>query len=80
MITNDMPLVQVAVLLVAGVGALNWGLVELSDTNLITDTLGLSASNTGLAYIVIGLAGAILVIDLLDIASSEGIDSSPLED
>lgn len=49
----EKPLVFLAKLL-AGVGAINWGLVEFSDTNLIGDTLGF-VSGSDEAMIVYGL-------------------------
>ena len=42
--------------IVAELGALNWGLMELFDTNLVTEALG--SGNAGIAYILIGVAGA----------------------
>jgi len=79
MITNDQPLLQTFVVLVAGVGALNWGLKEVFSADLLVE-LGLSGSTLGYAYIVVGVAGAIMLVDMLDIVGSEGADASPLED
>lgn len=43
----------------SSIAALNWGLVELLDTNLVTDTLGLGAETAGLVYIVLAVAGLV---------------------
>lgn len=79
MITNDQPLAQLAVVLVSAIGALNWGLVEATGTDLLVE-IGLTGSNLGLAYLAIGAAGAVALVDLLDIIADEGADTSPLED
>jgi uncharacterized membrane protein YuzA (DUF378 family) len=47
--------------LLAEIGAVNWGLVALADTNLVTELLG--SGNADLAYLVIGAAGAVAIID-----------------
>jgi uncharacterized membrane protein YuzA (DUF378 family) len=47
---------QMVVWLLAEVGALNWGLREAFNINLVTELLG--TGNAGIAYIVIGVAGA----------------------
>ncbi|MXR52314.1 hypothetical protein GRX03_11960 [Halovenus sp. WSH3] len=39
--------------------ALNWGLVEFADTNLLTDVLGLSGDPLTVTFGVIGAAGAV---------------------
>ena len=46
---------------VASVGALNWGLIEAIDVNLLTDVLPLSAADgtLGPVYLAIGAAGAL---------------------
>jgi len=51
--------------LVAGVGALNWGLVALFNLNLVTKALGDGTSGTKAAYVVIGLAGLMKLISLV---------------
>ena len=48
---------QLIVRVIAEVGALNWGLQEVADVNLVTELLG--SGNAGIAYIVIGAAGAL---------------------
>lgn len=79
MITDDMPLGQLLAVLVAGLGALNWGLVELLDTDLLVQ-LGLSGDMLGYAYLAVGVAGAIVLVDMLDLVADNGADTSPLED
>ena len=79
MITNDQPLAQLLVVLVAGLGALNWGLVEATGTDLLVEA-GLQGANLGYAYLAIGVAGAIVLIDMLDIIADNGAETSPLED
>lgn len=66
---------QTIVWIVAEIGALNWGLVELLDLNLVTEALGTGTEAVGLVYIVIGLAGALAllekvgVVDLMELSS-----------
>lgn len=79
MITNDQPLAQLLIVLTAGLGSLNWGLVEAIDTNLLVEA-GLQGANLGYAYLGIGAAGAIVLVDLLDIIADNGAETSPLED
>lgn len=50
-------LLHQAAWVVSSVGALNWGAMELLDTNLITDTLGLGTGTAGMIYIVVAVAG-----------------------
>ena len=64
MIDND--LIMLAALLVAGVGALNVGLVELVDTNLIEGVLGLTGSMLKWTQVGIGGAGAIVLAETVD--------------
>jgi uncharacterized membrane protein YuzA (DUF378 family) len=45
--------------LAVAIGALNWGLVGVVDTNLLADTIGLSNDMLTGAYAVIGGAGAV---------------------
>jgi len=79
MITQDKPLAQLLAVLVAGLGALNWGLVEAFDTDLLIE-IGLTGSMLSYAYLAVGVAGAIVLIDMLDIVADNGTDTSPLED
>jgi len=57
--------------LVVGIAALNWGLVEFADTNLLADTLGLSNDMLTGAYAVIAAAGAVslyntVMVDIME--------------
>lgn len=63
---SDESAVKVTVWLLAGLGALNWGLMEVADLNLVTELLG--SGSAGLVYIVIGAAGA------LSLAGNFGLD------
>jgi len=58
--------VKITAWLLAAVGAINWGLMELIDLNLVTEIV--SPSTAGVIYIVIGAAGA------LSLAGDIGID------
>lgn len=63
---SDESAVKVTVWLLAGLGALNWGLMELADLNLVTEVVG--SGSAGAIYIVVGAAGA------LSLAGNFGID------
>jgi uncharacterized membrane protein YuzA (DUF378 family) len=63
---SDESAVKVTAWLLAGIGALNWGLVELADVNLVTEIGG--TGTAGAMYIVIGAAGA------LSLAGNFGFD------
>lgn len=78
MITDDMPLVQLLAVLVAGLGALNWGLKELMSTDLLVELV--PADMLGISYIVVGIAGAVVLVDMLDLVADNGAETSPLED
>ena len=45
-------------------GALNWGIVGLFDTNVVEEILG-TGTATDVVYVVIGLAGLLMVPRLL---------------
>lgn len=67
---ND--LVLYAIWLLTAVAALNWGLVEFADFDLIVDGLGLSADMLTATYGVIGAAGAValyntVAVDILEL-------------
>jgi uncharacterized membrane protein YuzA (DUF378 family) len=79
MITDDKPLVQLVVVVLAGVGALNWGTKELLEMDLLVE-VGLSGDMLGYAMLAIGAAGAIVLIDMAEIVADEGPSASPLED
>ncbi|MDX6601736.1 MAG: hypothetical protein QOF13_938 [Solirubrobacterales bacterium] len=52
-------------LLVMVLGALNWGMVGLFDTNVISDVFG-SGTLTDVVYVVVGVCGLLYVPRLLD--------------
>jgi uncharacterized membrane protein YuzA (DUF378 family) len=47
-------------LLIAVLGALNWGMVGLFDTNVISDVFG-SGTLTDVVYTIVGVCGLVLV-------------------
>lgn len=51
--------------IIAEIGALNWGLQEAFNFNIVTELLG--SGSAGLVYVLIGLAGAIALADDFDI-------------
>jgi uncharacterized membrane protein YuzA (DUF378 family) len=77
MISDEFPGVQVVAVLLTAVGALNWGLVELLDLNLLTE-VGLTGDLLGIAYLAVGVAGAVVLVDMLDLFSRVGSDAMPL--
>jgi len=46
-------------------GALNWGIVGLFDTNVVSEILG-TGTATDVVYVVIGLAGLFMIPRLLE--------------
>lgn len=52
-------------LLVMVVGALNWGMVGLFDTNVISDVFG-SGTLTDIVYTAVGVCGLLYIPRLLD--------------
>lgn len=52
-------------LLVMVIGALNWGMVGLFDTNVVSDVLG-GGTLTDIAYVVVGVCGLLYIPRLLD--------------
>jgi len=42
---------------VVSLGAANWGLVRVANTDLISDVLGLGTEAANVAFIAIGIAG-----------------------
>ncbi len=47
------------------IGALNWGIVGLFDTNVVSEIFG-TGTVTDVVYVVIGLAGLMMVPRLLE--------------
>ncbi len=52
-------------LLLMVIGALNWGMVGLFDTNVISDVFG-SGTLTDIVYVLVGVCGLLYVPRLLD--------------
>ena len=52
-------------LLVVVLGALNWGMVGLFGTNVVSDVLG-SGTATDVVYTVIGVCGLVLIPRLME--------------
>jgi uncharacterized membrane protein YuzA (DUF378 family) len=48
--------------IVTAIGALNWGLVELAEFNLVTELL--PPDFQGIAYLLVGAAGLVNLADL----------------
>ena len=58
------PLSKIAQILLI-IGGLNWGLVGVADTNLVTIIANATAGMVGtLVYILIGISAIIAIIDL----------------
>ena len=57
--------VEPVALLVMVLGALNWGMVGLFDTNVISDVFG-SGTLTDIVYVVVGACGLLYIPRLLD--------------
>ena len=51
-------------LIIAIIGAINWGLVGLADFNLVETVLGFMPLLVKLVYIVVGLCGVYLIFVL----------------
>lgn len=56
-----MKTVYLLALILAVVGALNWGLVGLFDFNLVAGIFGEGALLSRLIYVLVGLAGLVLI-------------------
>ncbi|MEX2107777.1 MAG: DUF378 domain-containing protein [Solirubrobacterales bacterium] len=52
-------------LLVMVLGALNWGMVGLFDTNVISEAFG-TGTLTDIVYVVVGVSGLLYIPRLLD--------------
>jgi uncharacterized membrane protein YuzA (DUF378 family) len=52
-------------LLVMVLGALNWGMVGLFDTNVIADVFG-GGTLTDIVYVVVGVAGLVYIPRVLE--------------
>ena len=58
------PVCKIAVFL-AGIGALNWLLLALFKVDLVASTLGGMTTASKVVYILVGLAGILLLISLI---------------
>ena len=47
------------------IGALNWGVVGLSGTNLVEQVFGAGSGITRVIYIVVGLSGVALLVSFV---------------
>jgi len=52
-------------LLVVVIGALNWGMVGLFDTNVVSDVFG-GGTLTDIVYVVVGVCGLLYIPRLLE--------------
>ncbi|PSQ19581.1 hypothetical protein BRD00_01585 [Halobacteriales archaeon QS_8_69_26] len=68
---DNLSAVELVVLSVALVGAVNWLLVDAASFNLVTETLG--GTNTGIVYTGIGVAGVASLADLFGFLELEEI-------
>lgn len=53
------------VVLIGGLGALNWLLVAYFNYNVVDNLLGIGTLPAKIAYALVGVAGAILIISLV---------------
>jgi len=58
------PICKIVVLL-GGLGALNWLLVALFNINLVASVLGDMTMGAKIVYTIIGIAGALLIVTLV---------------
>ena len=76
LLENDM--LALAVWIVVALGALNWGLVEFVNFDLLKDGLGLAAGSTEYRA-VIGVIGAAGLANLIDLGQRIGSGSDLTE-
>lgn len=57
-------------LIIAIIGAINWGLIGLFDFNLVTALFGIDSLLTKLVYILVGISG-IFILSLFSNISKE---------
>jgi uncharacterized membrane protein YuzA (DUF378 family) len=55
------PLTDGLMRLVVAIAALNWAVVEFLETNLLTDTLGLTGQSLTATYGIIGLLAVVVI-------------------
>lgn len=58
------------ILIIAIIGAINWGLIGLFDFNLVTALFGIDSLLTKLVYILVGISG-IFILSLFSNISKE---------
>ncbi|OGW83618.1 MAG: hypothetical protein A2Z83_04995 [Omnitrophica bacterium GWA2_52_8] len=51
--------------LLAGIGALNWGLVALFNVNLVTTLLGDMTTPAKIVYILVGISGLMTLVTFI---------------
>jgi uncharacterized protein len=51
--------------LLAGIGALNWGVIALMNKDLVTTVLGVGTAASKVVYILVGVAGLITLISMI---------------
>jgi uncharacterized membrane protein YuzA (DUF378 family) len=55
----------VVVKLLAAIGAINWGLIAVANTDLVASLLGAGTTAARVAYGIIGVAGVLLLLSFL---------------
>lgn len=60
------------VALLAGIGALNWGLVVFANMNLVDRLLGMGSTAAKAVYGLVAAAGALLLISLVKCCPCSG--------
>lgn len=56
--------------IVAEIGAVNWGVKEVFNTNLVTELLG--TGNEGAVYVAVGAAGAVALAEKFELVDVLG--------
>ena len=52
---------------IAIIGCLNWGLIGLSNTNLVEQVLGAGSGLTRVVYILVGISGLLLLLSFFTV-------------
>jgi uncharacterized membrane protein YuzA (DUF378 family) len=76
-------LITAVSLIIAVIGAINWGLVGLFDYNLVEEIFGVGSTATDVVYVIVGVAGVITLLSLLGLFGLEAgrrRDTRPLEE
>jgi uncharacterized membrane protein YuzA (DUF378 family) len=69
---NPLFIAHVIALILAVVGAVNWGLVGAFDFNLVAAILGEDTMASNIVYMLVGLAGLLLAATSLGMLSTSG--------